>query len=90
MAVRVITYLKNLDGGENKPGGFYLYHDVDLQGYDYTIYVKKIRDPENAESAFPNVDHMRIAFKCVSGAEVLFDDAVENLEVGNLEPANLE
>lgn len=82
LAVRLITHLKNLSGGENDAGGLYLHHQLEPQIYHYVVYAKKIRDEDEPNSHFPTVDHLRIAFKC----EGIFDDLVENLEVGSLEP----
>jgi hypothetical protein len=77
LGVRLITHLKNLSDGPNKPGGFYLNATLNKQGYDYTVYAKKI-DESKTTDYYTDPDNYRIALKLEAYDEVRFDDYVDN------------
>jgi hypothetical protein len=86
LAIRLITYLKTKHGGVNNAGDFYLHNGSypHSEGYDYVIYAKKLK-PE--ADYYQNASDFKIALKCTSYGNVLFDDTIENL---NLEEAETE
>lgn len=92
LAIRIITHLKNLHDPQNGPGNLYLTSlSSSPQSYHYTVYAKEIGYsdffPQTDPNEFWNApEKFKIAVKCESYGDVLFDDFVDNLDPENLEP----
>jgi hypothetical protein len=87
LAVRLITYLKETP---DKAGGHYLYSPMNCsaQEYNYTIYVKQIKELPEKYNAFNDIvdDYFKIAMKCENeNNKVVFNDLPTNFNIEEIE-----